>query len=80
MSSTSCLDKPEAAGHAASVSTEGSVRPRAGGAPHLLTELQHRAQALGDRRLGELHAELRQYPGESADSVLPADAVVLPLR
>lgn len=47
---------------------------------HLLTQLQHRAQALGDRRLSELHDELRQYPGGTSDTVPPAGAVVLPLH
>src|SRR5580698_123285 len=30
---------------------------------HLLTQLQHRASALGDQRLRELHDELLDYPG-----------------
>ena len=46
---------------------------------HLLTQLQHRAAALGDRRLSELHDELRGYPG-GTDEALRADGVVLPLR
>jgi MmyB-like transcription regulator ligand binding domain len=46
---------------------------------HLLTQLQHRAAALGDRRLRELHDELRDYPGGTAEPV-SATGVVLPLR
>ncbi len=47
---------------------------------HLLTQLSHRAQALGDDRLRELHDELLGYPGGTADSFAPPGAVVLPLR
>jgi transcriptional regulator with XRE-family HTH domain len=46
---------------------------------HLLTQLRHRAEALGDSRLTELHAELMAYPGGLDESVSP-DGVVLPLR
>jgi transcriptional regulator with XRE-family HTH domain len=46
---------------------------------HLLTQLQHRARTLGDRRLSELHDELRGYPGGLAE-VASAPGVVLPLR
>jgi transcriptional regulator with XRE-family HTH domain len=46
---------------------------------HLLTQLRHRAEALADTRLAELHAELVTYPGGLAESV-PSDGVVLPLR
>lgn len=46
---------------------------------HLLTQLRHRAQALADQRLAELHAELSGYPG-GTDESLPAGGVVLPLR
>jgi transcriptional regulator with XRE-family HTH domain len=46
---------------------------------HLLTQLQHRAAALGDRRLSELHDELRGYPGGADVPASPA-GVVLPLR
>jgi transcriptional regulator with XRE-family HTH domain len=46
---------------------------------HLLTQLQHRAEALGDQRLRELHDELVGYPGGTADALQPA-GVVLPLR
>jgi hypothetical protein len=45
---------------------------------HLLTQLQHRAQALGDQRLRDLRAELLGYPGGA--EVAPPDGVVLPLR
>ena len=45
---------------------------------HLLTQLQHRAQALGDQRLRDLREELLGYPG-GAEVVAP-DGVVLPLR
>jgi transcriptional regulator with XRE-family HTH domain len=47
---------------------------------HLLTQLRHRAQALGDQRLGDLHDELLSYPGGTADAFAPPGAVVLPLR
>jgi transcriptional regulator with XRE-family HTH domain len=58
---------------------------------HLLTQLRHRAQALGDERLTELHSELHGYPGGLDEYVLPDDVaspaghrsapgVVLPLR
>jgi transcriptional regulator with XRE-family HTH domain len=46
---------------------------------HLLTQLQHRARALGDRRLSELHDELRGYPG-GLEEVTSPPGVVLPLR
>ena len=46
---------------------------------HLLTQLQHRSRALGDRRLAELHNELLGYPGGEASDISPA-GVVLPLR
>ncbi len=51
---------------------------------HLLTQLQHRARALGDDRLTELHRELAAYPG-GADpyaraAAAPPAGVVLPLR
>ncbi len=45
---------------------------------HLLTQLRHRARALGDERLSELYRELLGYPGGLAE---PSPAgVVLPLR
>ena len=58
---------------------------------HLLTQLWHRSQVLGDQRLMELHRELLGYPGgragvDSADSSASPAAhrsrpgVVLPLR
>jgi transcriptional regulator with XRE-family HTH domain len=46
---------------------------------HLLGQLQRRAQAMGDRRLQELHDELAAYPG-GQDPAPPATSVVLPLR
>jgi transcriptional regulator with XRE-family HTH domain len=46
---------------------------------HLLTQLRHRAKALADGRLAELHAELSGYPG-GVDESGPAGGVVLPLR
>jgi transcriptional regulator with XRE-family HTH domain len=46
---------------------------------HLLTQLQHRARALGDLRLSELHDELRGYPG-GLEEVASPPGVVLPLR
>ena len=46
---------------------------------HLLTQLRHRAQALGDQRLWELRDELLGYPGGMADVTSPG-GVVLPLR
>ena len=46
---------------------------------HLLTQLGHRARALGDQRLRELHAELAGYPGGDEEPVSAA-GVVLPLR
>jgi len=46
---------------------------------HLLTQLRHRAAALGDQRLRELHDELMSYPG-GTDEALQPDGVVLPLR
>jgi transcriptional regulator with XRE-family HTH domain len=53
---------------------------------HLLTQLQHRARALGDDRLMDLHRELTGYPGGGSDghangNLAPYTAgVVLPLR
>lgn len=48
---------------------------------HLLTQLRHRALALADQRLSDLHQELLEYPGGAAEAALvPSDAVVLPLR
>jgi transcriptional regulator with XRE-family HTH domain len=51
---------------------------------HLLTQLQHRARALGDDRLMELHRELTGYPGgpdpDGRAASPPAAGVVLPLR
>jgi transcriptional regulator with XRE-family HTH domain len=47
---------------------------------HLLTQLGHRAEALADSRLAELHDELLAYPGGVAEVHSPAGAVVLPLR
>src|SRR5262245_25417532 len=50
---------------------------------HLLTQLQHRARALGDDRLMDLHRELAGYPGETyqgRNSASRAAGVVLPLR
>ena len=47
---------------------------------HLLTQLQHRAQALADPRLSDLRDELLGYPGGTAVAHPPAGAVVLPLR
>jgi transcriptional regulator with XRE-family HTH domain len=46
---------------------------------HLLTQLRHRAHALGDQGLSELHDELAAYPGGSTETA-PPDGVVLPLR
>jgi len=46
---------------------------------HLLTQLQHRAQALGDERLTELHSELLGYPGGRAE-VVPGDGGASPAR
>jgi hypothetical protein len=46
---------------------------------HLLTQLRHRASALGDQRLHDLHDELLDYPG-GADETFPGGDVVLPLR
>jgi len=51
---------------------------------HLLARLHHQAEATGDARLAELHAELAAYPGGQAEPCLfPAPAraeVVVPLR
>ncbi|MGN6792843.1 MAG: helix-turn-helix domain-containing protein [Streptosporangiaceae bacterium] len=50
---------------------------------HLLTQLQHRARALGDDRLMDLHRELTGYPGgqDGDGNIVPHGAgVVLPLR
>jgi transcriptional regulator with XRE-family HTH domain len=46
---------------------------------HLLTQLQHRARALGDQRLNDLHDELLGYPGGTAEEAASV-GVVLPLR
>jgi transcriptional regulator with XRE-family HTH domain len=46
---------------------------------HLLGQVRRRVEQTGDMRLGELYAELEQYPG-SADPTMPAFNVVLPLR
>jgi transcriptional regulator with XRE-family HTH domain len=46
---------------------------------HLLTQLQQRARARGDRRLQDLHDELLAYPGGQAPAPAATD-VVLPLR
>jgi transcriptional regulator with XRE-family HTH domain len=46
---------------------------------HLLTQLQHRARAMGDQRLQALHDELLAYPGGLAEAP-SATNVVLPLR
>ncbi len=51
---------------------------------HLLTQLRHRARALADQRLADLHAELAGYPAGGDFSGVshpgPGDGVVLPLR
>jgi transcriptional regulator with XRE-family HTH domain len=47
---------------------------------HLLTQLQHRARALADQRLADLHDELLGYPGGADEVYAPTGAVVLPLR
>jgi transcriptional regulator with XRE-family HTH domain len=47
---------------------------------HVLTQLQHRAEALADQRLADLHGELLGYPGGSGEAAAPSGAVVLPLR
>jgi hypothetical protein len=46
---------------------------------HLLTQVHRRAEATGDRRLLDLHDELRGYPGGLAVAPRNTD-VVLPLR
>jgi transcriptional regulator with XRE-family HTH domain len=46
---------------------------------HLLARLHHQAEATGDARLAELHAELAAYPGGQAEPPLRAE-VVVPLR
>jgi transcriptional regulator with XRE-family HTH domain len=46
---------------------------------HLLSQLLHRARALGDQRLLDLHDELVGYPGGSSEAAAPT-GVVLPLR
>ena len=46
---------------------------------HLLSQLRHRAAALGDPRLSELYEELRKYPG-GIDEAHPPEGVVLPLH
>jgi len=46
---------------------------------HLLARLHRQAQATGDPKLAELHAELAAYPGGEAHSP-PATDVVVPLR
>jgi transcriptional regulator with XRE-family HTH domain len=45
---------------------------------HLLTQLQRRAEQLGDQRLRDLHHELMGYPGGLERAAAPTDAV-LPL-
>jgi transcriptional regulator with XRE-family HTH domain len=55
---------------------------------HLLARLHHQAEATGDARLAELHAELAAYPGGNGEGqaepcLFPAPAradVVVPLR
>jgi transcriptional regulator with XRE-family HTH domain len=51
---------------------------------HLLARLHHQAEATGDARLAELHAELAAYPaGNGQGQAFPAPAraeVVVPLR
>jgi transcriptional regulator with XRE-family HTH domain len=44
---------------------------------HLLTQLRHRAQALGDERLTQLHSELHDYSG-GLDEYVPPDNVASP--
>jgi transcriptional regulator with XRE-family HTH domain len=46
---------------------------------HLLARLDRQARATGDRRLTDLHAELKAYPGGQTQPPEPAD-VVVPLR
>jgi len=46
---------------------------------HLLTQLNRRAEQLGDQRLRSLHSELAAYPGGTAGKLSQTD-VVLPLR
>jgi transcriptional regulator with XRE-family HTH domain len=46
---------------------------------HLLARLHHQAEATGDARLAELHAELAAYPGGQAEPPARAE-VVVPLR
>jgi transcriptional regulator with XRE-family HTH domain len=46
---------------------------------HLLARLHHQAEATGDARLAELHAELAGYPGGQAEPPARAE-VVVPLR
>jgi hypothetical protein len=41
---------------------------------HLLTQLEHRAQALGDQGLRMLRDELLGYPGGMAEAFYRADA------
>lgn len=59
------------------------VAPRIANLPqwraHLLTQLQHRARAMGDQRLQELHDELLAYPGGLAETP-SATNVVLPMQ
>src|ERR1700722_2316386 len=47
---------------------------------HLLSQLRHRASALGDQPLSDLHAELLSYPGGTSETYPEAGAAVLPLR
>jgi len=47
---------------------------------HLLTQLRHRARALGDQRLADLYDELADYPGGTGDTLASGNGVVLPLR
>jgi transcriptional regulator with XRE-family HTH domain len=59
------------------------VAPRIANLPewrsHLLTQLQHRARAMGDQRLQDLHDELLGYPGGLAHAPSATD-VVLPMQ
>jgi len=47
---------------------------------HLLARLHHQAEATGDARLAELHAELAAYPGGQAEPPPARAEVVVPLR
>jgi transcriptional regulator with XRE-family HTH domain len=46
---------------------------------HLLARLHHQAEATGDARLAELHAELAAYPGGQAEPPPARAEVVVPL-